>query len=250
MELPVVFHLGLINIEAHFVFDVLSYFIGFQYYLFLRRRQDDILTQDQRISVIIGGLFGSILGSIILGYLEHPVLLNFSRYNVEYLAISKTIVGGLLGGIIGVELTKKIIGLTTATGDLFCFPIILGIMIGRIGCFLAGAADQTWGIETTSIWGVNGGDGIYRFPLPLYEIVFLSLCWYILWRLKSSVTLKNGAIFKLFICSYLIWRFMLEFIKPVHLIPIIRISAIQCACLLGICYYYKVVFKVKSLMKD
>ncbi len=49
-----------------------------------------------------------------------------------YFFASKTIVGGLLGGILGVEIAKKLVGIKHSSGDLFCFPIILGIMIGRI----------------------------------------------------------------------------------------------------------------------
>ena len=53
--------------------------------------------------------------------------------------------GGLFGGLLGVELAKKIIGEKQSSGDLFVFPIILGIFIGRIGCFLSGINEFTYG---------------------------------------------------------------------------------------------------------
>jgi prolipoprotein diacylglyceryltransferase len=33
----------------------------------------------------------------------------------------------------------------TATGDVFAYPLMIGITIGRIGCFLTRLTDQTYG---------------------------------------------------------------------------------------------------------
>ena len=83
--------------------------------------------------------------------------------------------GGLFGGLLGVELAKKIIGERQSSGDLFTLPIIAGIFIGRIGCFLAGTNEFTYGSETTFFFGMNLGDDVLRHPLALYELVFLIL---------------------------------------------------------------------------
>lgn len=72
-----------------------------------------------------------------------------------------TVVGGLLGGLVGVELSKKIIGVRTSSGDLFSYPLILGMMIGRVGC-LGGLEDNTYGEATTLPWGMDLGDGVMR----------------------------------------------------------------------------------------
>jgi hypothetical protein len=58
---------------------------------------------------------------------------------------NKTIVG-LLGGLWGVELIKKII-LKKRRVEIFCFPFCL-MMIGRIGCFSMGVFEETYGIPT------------------------------------------------------------------------------------------------------
>jgi phosphatidylglycerol:prolipoprotein diacylglycerol transferase len=87
----------------------------------------------------------------------------------------KTIVGALIFGLISVELMKRYIGVRQSTGDLYAIPLALGIAIGRIGCFLTGLSDNTYGIPTTLPWAINFGDGIPRHPTQLYEIIFLML---------------------------------------------------------------------------
>ena len=79
--------------------------------------------------------------------------------------------------MIGVEITKKIIGHKESTGDLITFPLILAMIIGRIGCFLTGVYEQTYGVETTSIFVMDLGDGLLRHPVALYEIVYLIILW-------------------------------------------------------------------------
>ena len=86
----------------------------------------------------------------------------------------KTIVGGLHGGWAGVELAKWRLGIRHSTGDVFVFPLIFGMSVGRIGCFLTGLPDHTYGNHTSLPWAVNFGDGP-RHPTQLYDIVFLCL---------------------------------------------------------------------------
>ena len=83
---------------------------------------------------------------------------------------NKTIIGGLLGGLFGVELIKKVIEEKKASGDLFTYPVMLALIIGRIGCFSMGVYEETYGLPTTLPWGVKLGDNIPRHPVCLYEI--------------------------------------------------------------------------------
>ncbi len=76
----------------------------------------------------------------------------------------------MLGGLIGVEIGKKYAGVTESTGDRFVMPILVGLIIGRIGCFIAGLHDDTYGNPTALPWGIDFGDGIPRHPTQLYDI--------------------------------------------------------------------------------
>lgn len=237
MHFPVIIPFGKSHVPLHFVCETLAYFIGYRYYSYLRRHSHDEINSENRLLIFIGAAVGAFLGSHVLGVLENPKML--PHMGMLYFMANKTIVGGFLGGLIGVELTKKQIGVTTSSGDLMVYPLILAMIIGRIGCFLSGLEDGTVGISSSLPWAINFGDGIYRHPTNLYEIVFWLMLWFWLWFYERYYRFTNGSRFKIFMVSYLLFRFAVEFIK---LDPFFSfgLSAIQLACIAGIVYYYKV----------
>jgi len=114
-------------------------------------------------------------------------------------------------------------------------PLCLGIAIGRVGCFLTGLADHTYGSPTSLPWGVDFGDGIPRHPVPLYEIAVLALI--ALWALRRRTEIAaRGDLFKGFMIAYLSWRLLIDFMKPDPAL-VLGLSAIQIACLAGLVYY-------------
>ena len=176
-----------------------------------------------------------------MAFLENPPL-HYSQGIISVLN-NKTIMGGLFGGLLGVELVKKMIGEKQSSGDLFTLPIILGIAIGRLGCFLTGTREFTFGKETTFYFGMDLGDGLSRHPIALYEIIFLIGLFFVLKQLqKSTFYLKDGSYFKIFMISYFMFRFIIEFLKPNTYI-LLGLSSIQYLCLLCLLYYYKSIGK-------
>ena len=170
---PIYLHLGPYTIHPHLFFESLSYIIAFCIYLALRRRFGDPVPTPLRWAVVAAAVAGAALGAKLLFFLEDPSLTLANLHNPAYFIGGKTIVGALAGGLLAVELMKRYIGLRTSTGDLYAIPLAAGIAIGRIGCFLTGLPDNTYGIPTTLPWAVDFGDGIPRHPTQLYEIVFL-----------------------------------------------------------------------------
>ncbi|PLZ10369.1 prolipoprotein diacylglyceryl transferase, partial [Fischerella thermalis] len=172
MNFPVYFYLGSLRIHPHVLFESIAYTVALR--LVLRNARKDIISPPQRTSIIVGGMLGAIVGAKVLVLLQHINLLEQNPQLFLLLLLQgKTVVGAILGAVIGVEITKKIIGITRSTGDVFVYPLIIGTAIGRIGCFLTGLSDRTYGIATTLPWGVDFGDGIRRHPTQLYEIIFL-----------------------------------------------------------------------------
>ncbi|SEV99347.1 prolipoprotein diacylglyceryl transferase [Chitinophaga arvensicola] len=240
MQFPVYIDLFSLHLPLHAVTETLGMFIGFRYFLYLRKRQGDRIESNNRIWAIIGAIFGALFGSRLLGAIENPPGLFQADNLLFYIYQNKTIVGGLLGGLIGVELIKKVIGETHSTGDLFVYPLILAMMIGRIGCFSMGIYEETYGLPTSLPWGLNLGDGIPRHPVSLYEIIFLILLWQMLVFIGRRYALVNGARFKLFMIAYLLFRFGLDFIKPGYRYAF-GLGSIQLACLAGLLYYSPVI---------
>src|SRR5262249_60623476 len=87
----------------------------------------------------------------------------------------RSILGAMVGGVIVAEIYKAIFGVRGSTGAVLVLPLAVAIAIGRIGCFLAGLPDYTYGTPSGLPWAVDFGDGIPRHPLPLYGSVTLAL---------------------------------------------------------------------------
>jgi len=246
MHFPINIPIGKSSIPVHFVCETLAYFLGYRYYAWLRRNTHDQISTESRLIIFIGAAFGAFVGSHLVGVLENPALL--SKFNLIYFMGNKTIVGGMLGGLIGVELTKKKIGVTVSSGDLMVYPLILAMIIGRTGCFLSGLEDGTYGVASNLPWAINFGDGIRRHPTNLYEIVFWILLWLVLKMTERRYQFTDGSKFKVFMLSYLFFRFLDEFIKPDYFFSF-GLSVIQLVCLAGILYYYKVFLQPSKLIK-
>lgn len=224
------------SVLIHPILESVGIIIAMRYYAFLRKRNKSSLSTIQSFGIIIGALIGALLGSKIIGTLENPQAFLDAENQFFFFWTSNTIVGGLTLGLIGVELTKKIIGHKESTGDLIVFPLILAMIIGRIGCFLTGVYEQTYGIETTSIFGMNLGDGLMRHPVALYEIVYLLLLWIVLKIIQEKYIYPSGYLFQIFMLAYFLFRFCLDFIKPIH--PLfLGLSSIQLTCVCVIIYY-------------
>ena len=229
--------------------EYLAFIVGFRYYVFIRKRSNDEISSNNRLSIIIGATLGALIGSRIIGFLEYPFM-EYSQNTWIELVNAKSIMGGLFGGLLGVEIAKKLISENSSSGDLFTFPIILGIFIGRIGCFLSGTNEFTFGKETTSIFGMDLGDGLLRHPLALYELVFLILLAIVLKRIQNQKTLKSGELFKWFMITYFSFRFFIEFLKPNEFF-VLGLSTVQILCIICLLYYYKtILFITDSRLKS
>lgn len=230
-----------IKLNMHLILEYLAFFIAFRYYVVLRKKSSDTISSNNRLSIIIGAIFGALFLSRLVAFFENPPLHLQQGWLV--LLNNKTIMGGLFGGLLGVELAKKIIGEKQSSGDLFTLPIIVGIAIGRIGCFLAGVKEFTYGKETDSFLGMNLGDGLLRHPIALYELVFLTVLFIAIGRIqKLSEPPQPGTSFKVFMIAYFGFRFCIEFLKP-NTFFVLGLSSIQILCLICFSYYYKTIFQ-------
>ncbi len=204
----------------------------------LRRQQRGGALAPGNFGVLVGLLIGAALGNKGVFLVERPDIAQAFWQSGTLIWPGQSIVGGLLGGLIGVEIAKKLTGQTRSTGDAMVLPIAVGLSIGRIGCFLAGLHDDTYGLPTTLPWGVDFGDGLPRHPTQLYEIVLVLALGLALRRARFPTP---GLTFKLFLSSYLLWRFAVEFLKPVPVAYPLGLSGIQWTCLVALIVYVPIV---------
>jgi prolipoprotein diacylglyceryltransferase len=218
----------------HPVFEAASYVAGYLVFRHQRARQGDVVDESKRWTVLAGAALGALAGSRVLGLAEQwPTLIDAYRAGrLLPLLLSpggKTIVGGLLGAWLGAEIAKKLSDIHTRTGDLFALPLCIGIAIGRVGCLIAGLADDTYGKPTHLPWAVDLGDSIGRHPVQIYEILFLALVANVV---SSKLKFAQGDRFRIFLASYLGWRFCIDFLKPQPLVY--GMNLIQWSCLVGL----------------
>lgn len=219
---------------VHTFFEALGYVVAVAIYFVQRRRMGDVLDGTTRYAVTLGAGIGAMAGARLLAALCDPVRTMEGLAAGQFL-FGKTIVGALLGGLVAVELVKRRLGVRAATGDEIALSLIAGIAVGRVGCFIAGVADDTAGLPSNVAWAVTGTDGITRHPVALYEIGFLLLLAVPVQWVRSEG--RRGDAFKLFLAAYLLFRFVCDFLKPMPPRIYGGISAIQIAALCGMAWY-------------
>lgn len=228
------------KLHYHFIFETLAFFIGVRLYYYHKKGITDSISDINRLWIMLGAMVGALIGSRVLAMFENPSEIENQTLLTFYQ--NKTVAGGFLGGLFGVELFKKFIGVKTASGDIYVIPIIVALFIGRIGCFSMGIAEPTYGIETTFFTGMNLGDGKLRHPVALYEMMYMMLLFFLFRKIKN-VKLINGDRFKLFMVLYFLYRFSVEFIKPYQ--PLfLYLSGIQWSAIFIFVYYYRFISRL------
>lgn len=227
----------------HSVFEMGGIAVGMRIYAnTLRRAGSGSMAQGAAFAIVLGCVLGAILGSKVAVWLQQPDAFVSGLRSPQMLWNGQSIVGALIGGLFGVELAKRIVGVAKSTGDAFVFPLIAGIAIGRIGCFLAGLEDDTYGLPSDLPWAVDFGDGVRRHPTQLYDIAFVLALGALLHHWRSELAQIPGLRFKWFLAGYLIWRVAIDSLKPVPVAYPLEFCGLQWLSLVFLAGYLPVVF--------
>lgn len=224
-------------LPVHAVLEAAAYFGGFQLYRRRRGTEPDPVSPSHRLAVIVAAALGALIGSKLPGI--WTALAGAGSAAPAAVATGflpawlggKTLVGGILFAWLAVEAVKQFLGVKVSTGDAFVFPLLFAMVIGRLGCFLAGVADGTQGAASALPWAVDYGDGIPRHPSPLYEVLFLLAWGAVLWAWRDR--LAPGARFKVFLLGYFPFRLAGDFLKPDPDVAL-GLSSVQWTCILGL----------------
>lgn len=179
----------------------------------LRRTQQPLrLPRWHKLGIAAGAYCGAMLGAKLPFVLaDWDGLLS----GAAWFSHGKTIVFGIVGGYFGVEVAKWILEVREKTGDTFAVPVASAVAIGRLGCFQAGCC---YGRPTKLPWGVVfataiDGPALRRHPTQLYEAVFhLAMALLLAWLTRRDLLRYQRL--KLYLISYLGYRFLSEFVRP------------------------------------
>ena len=170
------------------------------------------------LGVMIGGRVGYVLFYDLMYFLEHPlrIIWPFDYSNgFHYIGLFGM---SYHGGLLGVILASLFFCYKNKVNfwhfaDLLSPTIPLGYTFGRIGNFLNG---ELFGRVTSVPWAMYfplGPAGQLRHPSQLYEAFFEGIFLFIiLWGVRKK-RLFNGFHFCLYIISYGIVRFCVEFTR-------------------------------------
>jgi prolipoprotein diacylglyceryltransferase len=166
-----------------------------------------IRDQDQQHYYLATLLVGLVVGSLLFG--------TWNLWLSGDPRVAKSILGGIFGAVVAAELFKRLNGIRRSTGLYFVPGLLVLIAVGRVGCFLSGIEDYTYGIATDLPWGVDFGDGVLRHPVQLYESLSMLLFLVIFlidYPRRPERWQRLG--FYWFVLAYALQRFTWEGLKP------------------------------------
>ena len=179
------------------------------HYGWLGRRQRR--TAEFSTDLILWIMLGTILGARIA-----YVLANWKEVTDDgLLGILNVRQGGMVfyGGLIGASLLVVLFARRRKVpllemGDFAIGGVPLGHALGRLGCLINGCC---FGSETRSAWSI-AVEGVRRHPTPLYEAVG-NLLVYLILLLYTLRAPRRGRILALYLLTYPVLRFWLEFLR-------------------------------------
>ncbi len=177
-----------------------------------RNRQAKLkLPEADRLAINLTAICGALVGARIPFWIEQGV----TAGNWLWWSDGKTILGGILGAYIAVEVVKEARHIKILTGDSFALPAAVMIGIGRLSCFCSGCC---YGQPTQLPWGfafpqASDAQPTLRHPTQIYDALFHFLAaGFIFWAERNRWL--NGQRLKAYLIAYMVYRFLTEFIRP------------------------------------
>lgn len=195
------------------------------------------------VSIAIG-LGSAALFQIIFDLLKDSANIRFG---------AMTFYGGLIGGVIAFIVIfkywlKKFYPNSSLNDILPIAPACITVAhgFGRIGCFMAGCC---YGKETSSILGVTFPGMTHSvYPTQLFEAIFLLILAVILFILAYKKFFKYNMC--IYLLSYGIFRFMLEFLRGDNRGVTLLLSPSQWISIIAIIISIILFIKLKNVEKN
>ncbi len=238
-----------LRIPSYALFMALAFAAGYLCFRLTATKTDRDTAADRALIIVFalpGGIVGAKLPVLLWNY---RILFRYPD-NISLLLSGRTIVGGLIGGYLSVLFVKKKLKLTVRTGNDIAAPAALGMAVGRIGCLMSGCC---YGIEAPRFLGIDFGDGLYRWPTQIYEMIFDLGMFAVFLYLKKTRELRPGILFRYLLNAYFIFRFFIEFIRvtdaPVWGISLYQILCVACLLFVNRDYWMRRLLRGRSAIR-
>ena len=232
---------GRYPLEWHGIMVVLGLLGGLALTLYLAKKtglavqlaREDAISKGQNpdkvgngIEILAGPIIAAMIGGIVFSRVFH-VVDQWEIYSGDIKAIfsiwqGSSIVGVVVGAAIGGMIYARIAGWSwTKLGriaDIAAPGSILGMAIGRIGCFINGDA---WGTATGLPWGlmythsnrqIQESASYVGHPTPVYEFIWDMLVLAVLLVFRKKLR-PAGVSYMLYLSMYSLGRFMITFLR-------------------------------------
>ncbi len=222
---PTLVQLGPLAIDSYAVFGLLAFLVAWQ----VRKAELKRLGHRRMAGyswVLVGALLGAVVGAKTGMFMFEPTLRLERMLSLDF--SGKTVIGGLIGGYIGVEVAKKAVGITESTGDAFAVALPLAQAVGRVGCLLNGCC---YGTGFDGPWAVTLAEAS-RHPTQIYETLLLLGLAGFLWK-HRLVPAPAGHLFRRYLVGYALIRFALEFLRGDPSLTVGPLSVVQVVCLVA-----------------
>lgn len=198
------------------------YLIGFAAFFFLARRRSRTQPWSGATYQLVDDmLFYGVLGVILGGRLGYVLFYKPLHFLGNPLDIIKVWEGGMSfhGGFLGVLVAALLVARNhkihwLALTDFIVPMVPIGLATGRIGNFINA---ELYGRVTDVAWGmvfrVAGAGNLPRHPSQLYQFALEGVTLFIVLWMFSMKQRPTGAVSGLFLISYGVCRFVVEFYR-------------------------------------
>jgi prolipoprotein diacylglyceryltransferase len=178
--------------------------LGFLAGLLVRSRLRDapVLPAEQRWPLLAAAVLGGAAGAYVLEWPADAFGWAWRPDGAEPFG-GRTVLGGILGGWLAVEMVKWRLGIRMPTGDGVAAPLAMALAVGRLGCVSAGCCAGAV-CDPAAWYAVDG-----RFPAAAAEAVFHAVAVIVLLLVDRHGWARGRRLYA-YLIAYGVVRFLLE----------------------------------------
>ncbi len=210
---PELFHIGSFTVRSYGACIAVAFLVG------VSLAVKEATRKGMRPTIALDFGLYALLAGIVGGRIYFVAVSGWSQFRdapLEMLRIwsgGLGIFGGLTAGVlVGVWYSRRQgIGFWRFA-DVFSPSLMLGIAIGRVGCFLNGCCH---GVPASNRLAVvfRSIDSVARHPAQLYESALVLVAFVVLWGMRKRTSF-DGFLFLLAFLLYSVIRFGVQFLRP------------------------------------